>query len=229
MAVYDRIVNMQDWSRGAHFAFFNSFAQPIFNVTATVDVTALRPVLKQSGVTFTVGWLYLLARACNAIPEFRYRIREHVVVEHEVVHPSITVLSKENLFGFCLVAYTEDFRVFAARATEQIKRASQHPSLADEPGRDDVLYMSAMPWLTFTSVTHPMPTQPPDSIPRFAWGKFSDVNGRLVMPLNVQAHHALMDGLHVAALYEELQRLLDRPEDVLGNENRPAPAGGAGL
>ena len=24
-------------------------------------------------------------------------------------------------------------------------------------------------------------------LPRFAWGKFSDVNGHLVMPLNVQA------------------------------------------
>lgn len=216
MTGYDRIVNMQDWPRGEHFAFFNSFAQPIFSVCANVDITALRSALKQSGVTFTVGWLYVLARACNAIPEFRYRIRGDVVVEHEVVHPSITVLTKENLFGFCLVAYVEDFRVFAGRAAEQIEYASQYPSLGDEPGRDDVLYMSAMPWLAFTSVTHPMPTQPPDSIPRFAWGKFSDVNGRLVMPLNVQAHHALMDGLHVAALYHELQRLLDQPADVLG-------------
>jgi chloramphenicol O-acetyltransferase type A len=36
------------------------------------------------------------------------------------------------------------------------------------------------------------------------------------MPLAVQAHHALMDGLHVGRYYTVVQELLDRPE-FLGN------------
>ena len=121
--------------RGEHFAFFNSFAQPIFNVCANVDVTALRPALKQSGVTFAVGWLYVLARACNAIPEFRYRIREDAVVEHEVVHPSITVLTEENLFGFCLVVYAEDFGCLARGLRNRSSTpADTHPLRTNRAG-----------------------------------------------------------------------------------------------
>ena len=37
------------------------------------------------------------------------------MVEHKVVHPSITVLTKENLFSLGLVVYAEDFRVFASQ------------------------------------------------------------------------------------------------------------------
>jgi chloramphenicol O-acetyltransferase len=38
--------------------------------------------------------VYAITRAANAIPEFRYRIRPGQVVEHEVVHPGITVLAQ---------------------------------------------------------------------------------------------------------------------------------------
>jgi chloramphenicol O-acetyltransferase type A len=64
--------------------------------------------------------VYVLSRAANAIPEFRYRIRAEKVVEHEIVHPSTTILTDEDLFSFCIFNYIEDFSLFAARAAEQI-------------------------------------------------------------------------------------------------------------
>jgi chloramphenicol O-acetyltransferase type A len=36
------------------------------------------------------------------------------------------------------------------------------------------------------------------------------------MPLSVQGHHALMDGLHVGRYYEQVQAYLDEPELMLG-------------
>jgi len=36
------------------------------------------------------------------------------------------------------------------------------------------------------------------------------------MPLNVQVHHALMDGLHVGRFYAKVQDDLDAPDLVLG-------------
>jgi len=38
----------------------------------------------------------------------------------------------------------------------------------------------------------------------------------LKMPLSVQGHHAVMDGVHVGKFYGELQGYLDRPQAVLG-------------
>jgi chloramphenicol O-acetyltransferase type A len=144
-----------------------------------------------------VAIVYVLARAANAIPEFRYRIREGAVVEHEIVHPGTTILVDEDLFGFATFDYVEDFSQFAAGATEKIAYFEEHLTLEDEPGRDDLLFMTAIPWVTFTSFKHPMHLQAPDSVPRLAWGKFYEDGESLKMPLDVQGHHALMDGIHV--------------------------------
>lgn len=210
-----RTLNIDEWPRREHYALYRTYAQPHFNICFEVDVTVLRAALKHVDVGFTVGWLYVLSRIVNDIPEFRLRMRGDLVVEHDVVHPSITVLGEQGLFGFCLIEYTEDFTVFSERAHDCMQTSRIRPSLEVAGERDDVLFMTAVPWTSFTSFMHPIPTFPPDSIPRFAWGRYAEKDRRFTMPLSVQAHHALMDGVHVAELCEELQRLLDRAPDVV--------------
>jgi chloramphenicol O-acetyltransferase type A len=61
-----------------------------------------------------------------------------------------------------------------------------------------------------------MQFHPSDSIPRFAWGKYFKENDTLKMPLSVQGHHAIMDGIHMGRFYEKLQDYLHHPEVVLG-------------
>jgi len=182
-----------------------------------MDLTLFRPVVKDRGISFTAAFVYVLTRTANSIPEFRYRIRGKSVVEHEVVHPSFTVLVNEDVFSFCLVHYTEDFWHFAARVSERIAFVREHPSVEDKPGQDDLLYLSAMPWVTFTSVMHPLNLSPPDSVPRFTWGKIFDEGQRVKMPLSVQAHHALLDGIHLGRYYSRVQEYLDHPEVFLVN------------
>ena len=171
--------------------------------------------LKSRGVGFTVGILYTLARAANDIPAFRYRMRGDEVIEHEVVHPSTTVLSEDGLFGFCGMDYHADFASFAAGATGAIATAKQEPSIEAQPSRDDVLFTTGIPWVSFTSFAHPTHLHPVDCIPRIAWGKRFEDGGRLKMPLSVQGHHAMMDGLHVGQYYEHVQAYLAEPEALL--------------
>ena len=210
-----RTIDVQTWARREHFEFLSTFDLPHFGMCANVDLTAFYPAVKERGASITVAIAYVLARAANAIPGFRQRIRGADVVEHEVVHPSWTVLREADLFTFCTVEYAEEFSLFAARAAEQMAYLKEHPALEDEPGRDDLLFMTAIPWVSFTSFVHPLGTHPPDSVPRFAWGKFYEQDGALKMPLSVQGHHALMDGVHVGAYYDLVQRYLAEPESYM--------------
>ncbi|MGD1993488.1 MAG: chloramphenicol acetyltransferase [Anaerolineae bacterium] len=210
-----RHISLGAWSRREHFELFNSFDYPHFSMCANVDLTAFYPVVRQRGIPFTVATVYVLARAANAIPEFRHRIRQGEVVEHEVVHPATTILADDDIFGFCFFDYTEDFTRFAARAVERMAQAKENPTLAGGVGRDDWLYMTAIPWVSFTSFMHPLHLSPVDSVPRFAWGRFFEEGGSLKMPLNAQAHHAVMDGLHMGRFYEKVQDYLDHPDPVL--------------
>ena len=211
-----RRVNLETWPRRKHFRVFNSMDCPHFGLCANVDLTAFYPFVKKRGISFTIATVYVLARAANAITEFRYRIRSGEVVEHEIVHPATTILTDEDLFSFCTIEYSENFSLFAVSAEQQIAYVKEHPTLEDEPGQDNLLFMTSIPWVSFTSFLHPLDLSPVDSVPRFAWGKFFEDGELLKMPLGVQAHHALMDGIHIGRFYEKVQGYLQKPEVVLG-------------
>jgi chloramphenicol O-acetyltransferase type A len=211
-----RVVDMHTWSRSDQFKVFSAFDLPHFSMCANVDLTTFVPVVKERGGSFTVALVYVLARAANAIREFRFRIQAGIVVEHEVVHPSFTLLVDDDLFAFCTTGYFDDFSQFAAEAGARMAHVRAHPTLKDQPGQDNLLFMTALPWVSFTSFQHPMNLNPEDSVPRFAWGKIFEEGDSLKMPLSVQAHHALMDGIHMSRYYARVQDLLDHPDFVAG-------------
>jgi chloramphenicol O-acetyltransferase type A len=211
-----RTIDMQTWPRRNHFRVFSTFNHPHFSMCVNMDVTAFVPFVKHNGYSLTVCMVYFIARASNAIPEFRQRIRGNQVVEHEIVNPSFSILIDEDIFGFCAVDYAEEFSEFAARAAENIAYLKAHPGLeVNNVEKDDVLYMSPIPWVSFTSFNHPMQFHPADSVPRFAWGKYFTEGSTLKMPLSVQGHHAVMDGIHMGRFYETIQGYMHHPEERL--------------
>jgi chloramphenicol O-acetyltransferase type A len=212
-----RTINIQTWPRRDHFKLFTTFNHPHFSMCANVDLSKFYPSVKGGGYSFTVSITYLIARAANDVPEFRQRIRGEQVVEHEIVHPGITILVDDDLFSFCNIEYAANFSSFAARAAENIAYVKKHPTLVNDPNRDDMLFMTPIPWVSFTSFIHPMQLHPEDSIPRFAWGKCFKEGDTLKMPLEVQGHHAVMDGVHMGRFYERVEDYLLRPEVLLGD------------
>jgi chloramphenicol O-acetyltransferase type A len=213
-----RTIDLKSWPRKQQFETFREAHFPHFNMCAEVDLSEARRAAEQRGIPVTAAIVYVIARTANDIPEFRYRIRRDEVVEHDIVHPSTTVMVNGGLFSFGLIDYDEDFSVFANHYVEMTARVKEEPTLADPPGRDDLLYLTAIPWVSFTSFSHPVLTIPVDSIPRFAWGRFRRVDSSLKMPLSVQGHHALMDGLHVGRYYEKVHTYLQNPDAFMGDK-----------
>jgi len=151
-----RNINLETWARYEHFKLYKDWTNPHFNLCTNVDLTAFHPFLKQRLISINVAIVYVLARTANEIPEFRYRIRGENVVEHEIVHPSTTILSDDDLYSFCTFDYAEDFSLFTERAVERIAYVKENRTLEDEPGQDNVLFMTAIPWVSFTSLMHPI-------------------------------------------------------------------------
>lgn len=210
-----RVIDLRSWPRRKHFEIYNAFDYPHFNLCAPVEIAAFYSFVKQHALSLNTTLVYLFSRVANAIPEFRYRIHERQVVEHEVVHPSTTILTEGDLFSFCTIPYVEDYAMFAAQAAAVIERVKQQPTLEDESGQDDLLYMTGIPWVSFTGMVHPIHMHPVDSVPRISWGKFYAEGSGLKLPLSVQAHHALMDGVHIGRYFTQVQSYLDQPEHLL--------------
>ena len=47
-----------------------------------------------------------------------------------------------------------------------------------------------------------------NATPLFDWGKFYEKNGKIVIPISVQAHHSFVDGIHIGKFVDKLQRFL---------------------
>ncbi|MBE0635273.1 chloramphenicol acetyltransferase [Candidatus Bipolaricaulota bacterium] len=214
------VIDQTYWPRREQFELFMGFGSPYFSITADVDITAYRESLPKGG-RFTIGLVYALAAAANAVEQFRQRIRGSDVIEFDVVHPSIIVLNADDAFRFCNFPFAEDFKRFSEGAPERIEQARKAPSMFSAPDQDDYLYLTGLPWISFSGVTHAAPTHAPDSVPRIAWGKYRHVAGRIVLPLNVQVHHALVDGIHVGRFYAHVEEILSHAEQWLGETDAP--------
>ncbi len=202
--------------RKKHFEFFRAMNHPHFNVTAQVDISYLAAYIKDNDLPFSLTMVYFLSRTANEIPEFRWRIRGEDVVEHEAVHPSYTVATESaDVFSFCTVPYSAEYDSFIHNAKEIEQKMWEDPNLEDEEGRDDYLFLSALPWIRFTSMQHAMQEHPGDCVPRISWGKYYTSENRTWLPVSVQVHHALVDGRHTGAYFELLEAQFAEPHTWL--------------
>jgi len=111
------------------------------------------------------------------------------------------------------VGYVKDSKSFIENAMEIKENMRTNPSFEDEGDRDDYLFLSAIPWVSFTGIQHAMHYHPSDSVPRISWGKFFEQNDKILMPLAIQAHHALVDGRHMGAFFQNFETMAAKPSD----------------
>lgn len=210
-----KIVDVDKWNRKKHYNYFRQLDYPHFSICANVDITNFYTYIKENELPFFISVLFASTKAANSIKEFRLRIREDKVVEHENVNPSFTVMTESEVFSFCTSNFVNEYNEFRDNTLKKIEKVKNYVSIEDEPGRDDLLYITCIPWVSFTNITHPIQMNPVDSIPRISWGKYFEENGKIKLPMSVQVHHALADGIHVGQYYNTIQEILDNPMKYL--------------
>ncbi len=211
-------LDLTTWKRRQHFEFFEDFDRPFWNVCVPVDVTGLYQHCRAAGISFFAATLHRSLIAANEVEEFRYRLRRGTdgragVVVHDVVHGGSTVLRDDETFGFGYFEFDRDFDCFAQGVAAGLERARQDSSLEPSSGSDDLIHYSVLRWLAFTSFQHARQRSDDDSIPKVVFGKVHRVqqpNGTAgwSMPVSVEVHHALVDGLHVGRFFESFEALL---------------------
>lgn len=206
-----KFVDVENWNRKEHYNYFKKIDYPHFNICANIDITNFYRYIKENKLPFFISILYAVTKTANSIKEFRFRIREDGLIEHEIVSPSFTVMTEGEVFSFCSVDFVDRYSDFKANSLEEIEKTKNKVTIEDEPGRDDLLYITSIPWISFTNITHPIQMKPVDSIPRISWGKYFEEGNKIKLPLSVQAHHALVDGIHVGKFFNSIQEILDNP------------------
>ncbi len=210
-----KYLDLANWARRDLFEFFRGYERPHFNVCTHLDVTKLLSLVRdRPGVSVSLAYIYFALRIANEIEPFRYRLKEGKVIVHEVINGGTTVLLPNESFSYAYFDYQEDFETFFAAASQSIKRV-QADGLLKPTMRDDLIYFTVLPWVSFTSFAHAHTQGRGESVPRIAFGKFINEGARTMLPISVEVHHALMDGLHVGRFLNGLEEVLSRPEGYL--------------
>ena len=207
-------LDLDSWPRRDTFRFFRAFELPFFNLCAPVDVTALRGWCRAREVSFFYASWFAVLRAIDDTEALRMRLRGDRVWVHERVGIGSTILRDDGSFGFCYFDPAPDLPRFvegAERARAAFDSATER--LQPHDHRDDLIHGTVIPWIAFTSVAHPRRVPIGSSVPKISLGRFSERDGRVTMPVSLEAHHALCDGLHAGQFYQRLQHHLDSALD----------------
>ncbi len=211
-------LDLATWHRRTAFEFFRSFDIPTFNICTRLDVAALKRTVKEMGVgSLSLAYHFLAIRLANDVAAFRYRLEgdgEQVKVRvHPVVHGSTTVARADESFTFATLEHQRSYAAFSAQGGTAIANASRldahfEPTLFGTA----TLHMTTLPWLHFTSYSNARQWGPHDSIPKIAFGRIDADGDHLWMPISVDVHHALMDGLHVGRFIQAFEAALREPQ-----------------
>jgi len=194
--------------REALLALFGSFDSPVLNITAECRCRDFVAVAKARGLPPFAVLLHGLARASLRIENFRLRVLDGAVTEVGQLQVSYTVVDGDGNLNFSTFEHAEDPDVFLARylADREAARGARELRLTPMAHRD-YLYVTCLPWMRFTAIQHPVGRFADCSIPNVAVGRFAFSGDEVSFPISVQAHHGLVDGLHVhryIACVEEL-------------------------
>ena len=202
--------DLENWPRKDHFNFFNRFEEPFFGVVVDVDCTIAYHKCKKEGVSFFLYYLYQSLASANAVENFRLRIEDGQIYLYDQVNASAVINRADGTFGFSYIDYCTDFEDFQLAAKKEIERVQNLSGLVPAGSGDNVIHISAMPWLKFTSLSHARSFSFKDSCPKFSFGKMTETDGKKSMPISINVNHALADGYHVSLFVDEFQKKMNQ-------------------
>ena len=203
-----RDIDMNTWPRKEIYDFFSPISNPFYSVTFTLDVTNLYRYVKERELSLYYALVYLCTQAVNRVEAFLYTIEDGKVRMYDKRQPSFTDLEKgSELFRMVFVPCEGSLDEFCRAA--KAKSESQHFFFDPTAETNDLIYFSCLPWMDVTGLTNERNLDPDDAIPRIAWGKYIDIDGRKHLHISLEVNHRFIDGVHIGKFNEALCRLIE--------------------
>lgn len=207
-------IDLETWPRREHFEHYREVVPCTYAVTVELDVTAFTAALRRSERKTYVAQIWALSTIVNRHDEFKLCLTSAGEPgTWAVLHPAFTVFNPvRETFASVSAAYDPDFAAFhqaaAALLAEHSAATTFFPLGAAPP---NTFYVSSLPWTSFTGFNLNVRDGWRDFAPIFTLGRYVERDGRVLLPLAIQVHHAAADGFHVSRLVNELQELVAEP------------------
>lgn len=193
-----KVIDHASWPRREMYEFFSAADQPFYNVAFRLDVTRAYNFAKEHSLSFYMVMTYLVTKAINSVEAFRYAKLDGEIVLFDSLMPSFTDL-KPGAEQFHIVTMPCEGGI-AEFCREAKRRSLEQDCFIDMSieGKN-LIFITSLPWLDITSLSHERTFDPDDAIPRVAWGKFvDDGSGRKELGMSLEVNHRFIDGYHIS-------------------------------
>lgn len=204
------IIDIETWKRREYYNHYMHNIRCTYSTTHDVDITELLYQCKTNNIKIYASIIYMLTTAVNMYKEFRTNMNTNGKLGYwDNLNPSYTIFNKKSeTFSNIWTTYKTSFSVFHKDCVEDILCYSNAASLTPKSGMPNNSFnISSLPWINFSSFNINVYGDGSYLLPIFTTGKFNKQNGKTVMPLAIQVHHAVCDGYHVGKFFNTLQTL----------------------
>ena len=154
--------------------------------------------------------MFLVMKSFNSVEELRLRIVDNEIRLYDVINPTYIVMTDSGIFENCGCPMHEKYNEFYKDCHNDVEGAKKQKIVKDEYNGNDynVYYITCVPWLSYTTMTHPLPdnNKESSSVPRICWGKFELKNNRYILPFNLTVSHAFVDGYPLSKALNNLKQ-----------------------
>ena len=199
------LIDLPSWERRDAYEHFTKEVVCTYSATVELDITNLK------NQRLYPALIWLLTKTVKQMPEFRTVLTENGVGIYDEMHPAYTIFNKENKnFSGIWTEFRPNYRDFLAAYEADVAQYSSSQKYAPKPHRPPNSFdISMVPWFTFTSFNINIFGDGKYLLPIFTLGKFFERDGKRLIPLAIQIHHAACDGYHVGIFVETLQKQID--------------------
>lgn len=206
-----RKIDINNWNRKEHFNFFSKMSSPFFGIVTEVDCTECYKNSKEIGKSFFASYLHKSMIAVNAVEELKYRVIDNEIVVFDKINAGATIGREDGTFGFVFMNFSDKFDVFNSELQKEIEAVKNSSGLRlnNDDVKKDLIRHSTIPWNSFSGLLHPTNFNQKESVPKITFGKYMIRDGKKMLPISIEAHHGLVDGLHLAKYLNEFQNQLN--------------------
>ena len=195
------LLDIDKWERREYYEHYTNEGACSYSMTVNIDISNLR------NSKLYPAMLWLLTTTVNEFPEFRTALTEKGLGIFDTMLPTYTIFNKNKKnFSAIWSEYSEDYDAFLADYNDDVEKYKNSIELAPKKNRPaNTFDVSMIPWVTFSSFNINTFNSDKYFLPIFTIGKYFEQDGKRLLPLSIQAHHAVCDGYHVSMFIDSLQ------------------------
>lgn len=194
-------IDLETWPRREYYEHYIHQVVCTYSITVRLDITRL------GGHKIYPSMLWLLTQTVNEFAQFRTQLTPEGLGYFDEMHPRYTVFSPEKeTFSSIWTLCGADFPAFLARYREDVARYAPSGRFSPKPGQPENCFdVSMLPWMRFEGLNLNIFGEGKYLLPIFTMGQAFVEGEKTLLPLAIQAHHAVCDGYHVSQFVAALQ------------------------